>query len=93
MAQPASSWARGAIPLRLPLPDRHEQPAIIVPEVIRAPVGGENPVWPAALVHGSELRTDPPSPDTGSRHSVTVRHPETCLQSCVRRAVRSDATI
>ena len=31
----------------------------------------------AALLHGSELRTDPPSPELGSGHSATVGHPET----------------
>ena len=31
----------------------------------------------AALVHGSELRTDPPVPRAGSCHSIAVRHPET----------------
>ena len=30
-----------------------------------------------ALVHGSELMTSPPSPERGSRHSVTVGHAET----------------
>ncbi len=30
-----------------------------------------------ALVHGSELRTDAPSPERGSRHSVAVGHTET----------------
>jgi len=30
----------------------------------------------AALLHGSELRTDPPSPEWGSRQSVAVGHPE-----------------
>ena len=30
-----------------------------------------------ALLHGSELRTDPPSPELGSGHSATVGHPKT----------------
>ncbi len=30
-----------------------------------------------ALLHGSGLRTDPPSPGWKSRHFVTVRHSET----------------
>ena len=30
-----------------------------------------------ALVHGSELRTDPPSPERSSGHPVTLGHPET----------------
>jgi hypothetical protein len=33
-----------------------------------------------ALVHGSELRTDPPSPQRESRTSVTVGHPEQGLR-------------
>ena len=31
-----------------------------------------------ALLHGSEVRTDPPSPDRGLRHSVAVLHPKQC---------------
>ena len=30
-----------------------------------------------ALVHGSELRPYPPSPEAGSGHSVAVGHPQT----------------
>ena len=30
----------------------------------------------AALVHGSKLRTEPPSPERDSHHFVAVRHPE-----------------
>lgn len=30
----------------------------------------------AALVHGSELRTDCPAPERESLHSVTLGHPE-----------------
>ena len=30
----------------------------------------------AALLHGSEQRTDPPSPERNSLHAVAVRHPQ-----------------
>ncbi len=30
----------------------------------------------AALVHGSELRTDPPSPERKLLHAVAIRHPK-----------------
>ncbi len=49
--------------------------------------GGAVPVWwrrsgtvgesTTALVHDSELRTDPPFPERESPHSIAVRHPET----------------
>ncbi len=32
-------------------------------------------LW-TALLHGSEQRTDPPSPERKSLHAVAVRHPE-----------------
>ncbi len=39
--------------------------------------GDESSRLQPALVHGSELRTDPASPERGSLRSVAVRHAET----------------
>jgi hypothetical protein len=39
--------------------------------------GGVRSRWEGeALLHDSEMRTDPPSPELGSGHSVAVRHPQ-----------------
>ena len=48
--------------------------------------GGEG-YLDAALVHDSDMRTDPPSPERESRHSVAARHPETghCVEDLARQ--------